>query len=74
LGARSAAGGTIHSVGRPSSFADSWPAATSSPRASGVTVDRSQAYGSRIMRGGSGAMRRKQRDAKAEDKKRKERL
>jgi hypothetical protein len=33
-------------------------AETSSQRASRVTVDRSQAYGSRIVRGGSGAMRR----------------
>jgi hypothetical protein len=31
---------------------------TSSLRASGVTDDRSQAYGSRIVRGGGGAMRR----------------
>jgi hypothetical protein len=31
---------------------------TSSPRASWVTVDRSQAYGSRILRGGGGAIRK----------------
>jgi hypothetical protein len=46
---------TIHSAGRPSAFAANWPAETSSPRASRVTVDRSQAYGPR--------------DARAEDKK-----
>jgi hypothetical protein len=43
---------------RPSSFAANWPAETSSPRANRVTVDRSQAYGSRIVRGGGGAMRK----------------
>jgi hypothetical protein len=58
LGAWSPAGGTIHSAGRPSSFAANWPAETSSPRASQFTVDRSQAYGSSIVRGGSGAMRK----------------
>jgi hypothetical protein len=51
-------GGTIHSAGRPSSFAANWPAETSSPRASRFTVDCSQAYGSRIVRGGGGAMRK----------------
>jgi hypothetical protein len=47
LGAWSLAGGTIHSAGRPSSFAASWPAATSWFSASRVTVERSHAYGSR---------------------------
>jgi hypothetical protein len=57
LGAWSPAGGTIHSAGRPSSFAASWSAETRSLRAARFTDDRSHAYGSRIMRGGSGAMR-----------------
>jgi hypothetical protein len=48
----------IHSAGRPSSFAANWPVETSSPRASRVTVDRSQAYGSRVVRGGGGTMRK----------------
>jgi hypothetical protein len=61
LGAWSPAGGTIHSAGRPSSFAASWLAETSSLRASRVTVDRSQAYGSRIVRGVGGAIREDQR-------------
>jgi hypothetical protein len=60
----------IHSAGRPSSFAANWPAETRSPRASRVTVDGSQAYGSRIVRGGSGAMR-KDKDPRAEDEKKK---
>jgi hypothetical protein len=47
----------IHSAGRPSSFAASWSAETRPLRASRVTDDRSHAYGSRIVRGGSGAMR-----------------
>jgi hypothetical protein len=58
LGAWSPAGGTIHSAGRPSSFVASWPAETSLLRASRFTVDRSQAYGSRIVRGGGGAIRK----------------
>jgi hypothetical protein len=40
-------------------LADSWPTATSSPRASGVTVDLSQAYGSKIVRGSCGGAMRK---------------
>jgi hypothetical protein len=69
LGAWSPAGGTIHFAGRPSSFAASWPAETSSLRASRVTVDRPQAYGSRIVRGGGGAIRKDQRsgNGKQED-------
>jgi hypothetical protein len=46
---------------------------TSSPRASWVTVDRSQAYGSRIVRGRGGAMRRI-RDAKNEGQEEEEEL
>jgi hypothetical protein len=46
LGAWSLAGGTIHSAGRLSSFAASWFSA------SRVTVERSHAYGSTMMRGG----------------------
>jgi hypothetical protein len=51
-------GGTIHSAGRPSSFAASWPAETRSLRASRFTDDFSHAYEVRIVRGGSGAMRK----------------
>jgi hypothetical protein len=58
LGAWSPVGGTIHSSGRPSSFAANWPAETRSLRDSQFTDDRSHAYGSRIVRGGSGAMRK----------------
>jgi hypothetical protein len=47
----------IHSAGRPSSFAASWPAVTSWFRASHVTVERSHANGSMMVRGWWGAMR-----------------
>jgi hypothetical protein len=57
LGAWSLAGGTIHSAGRPSSFAASWPAATSWFSGNRVTVERSHANGSMMTRGGWGAMR-----------------
>jgi hypothetical protein len=57
LSAWSLAGGTIHSAGRPSSFAASWPAVTSWFRASQVTVERSHANRSMMTRGGWGAMR-----------------
>jgi hypothetical protein len=40
LGSRSAAGGTIHAGGCPSTFAVSWPAFTSSLKANLVTVER----------------------------------
>jgi hypothetical protein len=43
--------GAIHSAGRPSSFAASWPLATSWFRANGVTVERSHANGSMMTRG-----------------------
>jgi hypothetical protein len=57
LGAWSLAGGTIHLSGHPSSFAASWPAVTSWFRASCITVERSDANGSMMTRGGWGAMR-----------------
>jgi hypothetical protein len=39
LGSRSFGCGTIHAAGRPSSFAASWPAVTSSLSESLVTVE-----------------------------------
>jgi hypothetical protein len=58
LGAWSPAGGTIHSAGWPSSFVASWPADTRSLRASRVTDERSHAYGSTVVRGERGAIRK----------------
>jgi hypothetical protein len=40
LGSRSFGCGMIHAMGRPSSFAASWPAVTSSLRESLVAVER----------------------------------
>jgi hypothetical protein len=69
LGARCLSDGTIHSADCPSSFAASWLPATSWFRASGVTVERSHANGSTMMRGCWGAMRA---DEEAKNKEREE--
>jgi hypothetical protein len=45
LSSRSFGCGTIHAAGRPSSFAASWPAVTSSLRESLVTVSAAMAAG-----------------------------
>jgi hypothetical protein len=57
LGSRSVAGGSIHAVGRPSSFAASWPAVTNSLRASLVTVERGHDSRSMTVMDCGGAMR-----------------
>jgi hypothetical protein len=51
LGSRSLGCGTIHAAGRPSSFAASWPAVTSSLRESLVTVERGHDSGSMMVMG-----------------------
>jgi hypothetical protein len=51
LGSQSLACGSIHTAGRPSSFAASWPAVTSLLRASLVAVERSHGKGSMMVMG-----------------------
>jgi hypothetical protein len=51
LGSRSFSYGTIHAVGRPSSFAASWPAVTSSLKESNVSVERGHDSGSAMVMG-----------------------
>jgi hypothetical protein len=51
LGSNSFGCGTIHAAGRPSSFAASWPAVTSSLRESLVAVERGHGSGSMMMMG-----------------------
>jgi hypothetical protein len=51
LGSYSFGCGTIHAAGRPSSFAASWPAVTSSLKESCVAVDRSHDSGSMMEMG-----------------------
>jgi hypothetical protein len=51
LGSRSLACGPIHAAGRPSSFAASWPAVTSSLRANLVAVERGHGNGSMTVMG-----------------------
>jgi hypothetical protein len=51
LSCRSLAGGSIHTAGRPSSFAASWPAVTSSLKANLVTVERGHGNGSMTVMG-----------------------
>jgi hypothetical protein len=57
LGSRSLAGGSIHVVVYPSSFAANWPAVTSSLRASLVAVERGHGNGSMTVMVCGGAMR-----------------
>jgi hypothetical protein len=57
LGSRSVTGGSIHATVRPSSFAASWPAVTSSLRASLVALERGHGSGSKMVMGCGGAMR-----------------
>jgi hypothetical protein len=56
-GFRSVIGGSIHSVGRPSSFAASWPAVTNSLRANLVAVERGHDSGLMMVMDNGGAMR-----------------
>jgi hypothetical protein len=72
LGSRSFDGGTIHAAGCPSTFGASWPAFTSSLKASLVAVERGHGSGSitvmgcwRAMRISEGARRRSERWAEA---------
>jgi hypothetical protein len=51
LGSRSLGCGTIHAAGRPSSFAASWRAVTSSLRESLVAVERGHGNGSMMVMG-----------------------
>jgi hypothetical protein len=57
LGTRSLSEGTIHSAGCPSTFAASWPPATSRPRDNVVAVERSHTGGSMTVMGCWGAIR-----------------
>jgi hypothetical protein len=51
LGSRSLGYGTIHAVGRPSSFAASWPAVTSSLKEKLVAVECGHGNGSMMVMG-----------------------
>jgi hypothetical protein len=51
LGSCSFGYGTIHDAGRPSSFAASWPAVTSSLKESRVAVERDHGSGSMMVMG-----------------------
>jgi hypothetical protein len=51
LGSRSFGCGTIHTAGRPSSFAASWPAVTSSPKESCIADERGHGSGSMMEMG-----------------------
>jgi hypothetical protein len=51
LGSQSLGCGTIHAAGRPSSFAASWPAVTSSLKESLVAVERGHGSGSMMVMG-----------------------
>jgi hypothetical protein len=51
LGSRSVAGGSIHTAGRLSSFAASWPAVTNSLRASLIAVEHGHGNGSIMVMG-----------------------
>jgi hypothetical protein len=74
LGVWSLPGGTIHSAGRPSSFAASWPTVTNWPKASRVADERSHGNGSMMTRDCWGAMRtgeeaeRKEQEELSEEK------
>jgi hypothetical protein len=51
LGSRSFGCGTIHAAGRPSSFAASWPAVTSSLKEIRVAVECGHGSGSMMVMG-----------------------
>jgi hypothetical protein len=56
IGSRSAASGTIHAGGCPSTFSASWPPFSSSCSANSVTVEQGHGNGSITVMGCGGAM------------------